>query len=105
MYMNDQDRFFRENLDFSDRYTCHYVATLEDAGKEELLSALSSALYDKIVAKVDDIDFGTIPLSRGDITKVEKFDDTEECLVIIKKLIQEYRQDFLGQRRMAVFQG
>ena len=92
MYINDQDRFFRENLDFSDRYTCHYVATLEDAGKEELLSALSSALYDKIVAKVDDIDFGTIPLSRGDITKVQNWDQTEECLNIMRNLVMQYKQ-------------
>ena len=36
--------------------------------------------YDKIVAKVDKIDFGTIPRSRGDITKIEDAKNCKGCL-------------------------
>lgn len=93
MFKSDYDQIIRENFDLTDRYTRRYIATLEDAGQEQLLSALSSALYDKIVTKVDDIDFGTIPLSRGDITKVEGFAGTEECLSIIRRIVLEYKQN------------
>lgn len=94
MYMSEQTRYIKENFDLSDRYTCKVVASLLEAGKDEqLLSALSSALYDKIVTKVDEIDFGTIPLSRGDITKVEKWAQTEECMSIMRQLIVQYKQD------------
>ena len=93
MFNHDFDRIIRENFDLSDRNTRKYIVALEDAGKEQILNALSSALYENIVSKVDDIDFGTIPASRGDITKVQGFDKTEECLSIIRRLVLEYKQN------------
>lgn len=92
MFMNENSKLIRDHFDMTDNYTRKYVATLEDAGQEQLLSALSSALYDKIVSKVDKIDFGSIPNSRGDITKVEGFNNTEQCLSIIRRLVIEYKQ-------------
>ena len=92
MFKSDYDKIIRENFDLSDRNTRQYIATLEDAGREQLLNSLSSAMYDNIVAKVDEIDFGTIPISRGDITKVEGFEKTEQCLDIIRRLVMEYKQ-------------
>ena len=92
MFNTEFDQLIRENFDLSDTYTRKYIAVLEDGDKENLISALSSALYDKIVNKVDKIDFGTIPMSRGDITKVQGFDKTEECLAIMKRLVAEYEQ-------------
>jgi hypothetical protein len=93
MFKSEYDQIIRENFNLSDNRTRQYIVALEDAGQNQLLAALSSALYDKIVSKVDDIDFGTIPLSRGDITKVEGFAGTEECLDIIRRLVLEYKQD------------
>ena len=92
MFKSEYDKIIRENFDLSDRYTRQYIATLEDAGQEQLLNTLSSAMYDNIVAKVDEIDFGTIPMSRGDITKVEGFEKTEKCIDIIRRLVIEYKQ-------------
>ena len=87
MFKHEYDQIIREHFDLSDKYTRKYITSLkEDAQQDQLLAALSSALYDKIVQKVDDIDFGSIPLSRGDITKVEGFASTEECLNIIRRL-------------------
>ena len=91
MFNTEFDQLIRENFDLSDTYTRKYIAVLEDGDKENLISALSSALYDKIVNKVDKIDFGTIPMSRGDITKVQGFDKTEG-LAIMKRLVAEYEQ-------------
>lgn len=94
MINNEYDRIIRENFDLSDNYTRRYIASLhEDAQQEQLLHALSLALYESIVAKVDEIDFGTIPLSRGDITKVEGFNGTVECLNIMRQLVLEYKQN------------
>lgn len=92
MIINEYSRIIREHFDFSDNYTRQFVSTLEEAGQEQLIAALSAALYEKIVAKVDDIDFGTIPKSRGDITRVEGFANTNECLDIIRKLVIQYNQ-------------
>lgn len=92
MFMSDYNKIVNEHFDLSDNYTRRFIASLEESGQEQLIAALSSALYDKIVAKVDEIDFGTIPQSRGDITKVQGFANTEECLRIIRKLVIEYNQ-------------
>lgn len=91
--VNDYNTLIREHFDISDTATRKTIIALEDAEQNQVLTALSSALYDKIVEKVDKIDFGTIPNSRGDITKVEGFENTIECLNIMRNLVLEYRQD------------
>lgn len=92
MYMNKFDQIVKEYFDLSDSYTRHYFATLDEADQGSVLDALSSALYDKIVARVDDIDFGTIPKSRGDITQVDGYATTMQCIDIMRKLAIEYKQ-------------
>lgn len=92
MILNEYNEIIREYFDISDTKTRKFIVALEDAEQNQLLTALSSALYDKIVQKVDKIDFGTIPMSRGDITKVDGFENTLECLNIMRNLVLEYRQ-------------
>ena len=91
--MNEFDQIIREHFDASDTKTRKLIVSLEDAEQTQLLSALSSALYDKIVHNVDKIDFGSIPRSRGDITKVDGYDNTMECLNIMRRLVMEYKQN------------
>ena len=91
-YNYDIDKVLRENLDISDKATRKYLVSLDEDDKSAVATALASALYDKIVKNVDKIDFGTIPKSMGDITKVDGFDNTVECLDIIKKLVIEYKE-------------
>ena len=95
MLQNEYNQIFRENFDYSDNYTRQFIAraAVTEDGNDQLLNALSASLYDSIVSKVDEIDFGTIPLSRGDITKVEGFGKTMECLRIIRELVLQYKQD------------
>lgn len=92
MILNDYNQIVNEHFDMTDNYTRRFIASLNESGQEQLIAALSSALYEKIVAKVDDIDFGTIPQSRGDITKVQGFANTEQCIDIIRKLVIQYNQ-------------
>lgn len=93
MILNEYQQIIREHFDISDRNTRKFIIALEDAQQDQLLNALASSLYNKIVEKVDKIDFGTIPKSRGDITKVEGFENTVECLNIIRKMVIEYKDD------------
>lgn len=91
-YNYDIDQVLRENLDISDKVTRKYLVSLDEDDKSAVATALASALYDKIVKNVDKIDFGTIPKSMGDITKIDGYDNTVECLNIIKKLVIEYKE-------------
>jgi hypothetical protein len=91
-YNYDIDQVIKENLDISDRATRRYLVSLDEDDKSAVATALASALYDKIVKNVDKIDFGSIPKSMGDITKVDGYENTIECLDIIKKLVIEYKE-------------
>lgn len=93
MIRNDYDELFREFFDISDTPTRKCIVALEDVEQDQLLTALSSKLYDMIVAKVDDINFGTIPRSRGDITKVDGFNNTLECLKIMRQIVEKYNEN------------
>lgn len=93
MILNNYNEIIREHFDISDNETRKCIIALEDAEQTQLLSALSNALYDKIISKVDDIEFGSIPKSRGDITRVDGFANTMECLDIMRRLVVEYREN------------
>lgn len=91
-YKYDIDQVLREHLDITNSRTRKYLVSLDEDEKSAVATSLAAALYDKIVKNVDKIDFGTIPKSMGDITKVDGFNNTVECLDIIKKLVLEYKQ-------------
>ena len=83
-------QFFKENFDYSDRETTRFIV---EAGDDKVLMALTSKLYEKILEKYDKIDFSTISRSRGDITKIEKYDSLKECISIIQDLVKAYNED------------
>lgn len=94
MIRSDYDQIIRENFDLSDNFTRKYLASCnEDAQQSQVLDALSNALYEKLVANVDKIDFGSIPRSRGDIDKVDGIKNTEESLNIIRRIVMEMHLD------------
>ena len=88
----EYNSILNEFVDLSDKETLMHVASLDEAGQDQLLLSLTDKLYDKIVEKVDNIDFGSIPQSKGDITQIENFDSMNECLDIIRGIVKQYNQ-------------
>lgn len=86
------NQIMHEYMDLSDKDTRRTIIGLDESDQNQLLAALTSKLYDKIVEKVDDIDFGTIPRSRGDITKIENYESLMECIDILRNIIVEYKE-------------
>ena len=86
----EAQQFFKENFDYSDRETTRFIV---EAGNDKVLMALTSKLYEKILEKYEKIDFSTIARSRGDITKIEKYDSLMECITIIQDLVKAYNED------------
>ena len=82
-----------EYFDISDRQTFNYLRSIEEADQNKVLLALTSKLYDHMVDKVDDIDFGDIPKSRGDITKLPNYEKVVDCANIIKQILANSSQD------------
>jgi hypothetical protein len=87
------DAILKEHFDCDDRETRRAMITINENDQNEVLKSLTSKLYDHIVNKVDDIDFGSIPDSKGDISKIEKFDQMLDCVDVIRTYLIEAKQD------------
>lgn len=87
----EYNEIIRENI-ITNIDTNHYLACLNEAGKDQLISSLTEKLYNKIVEKVADIDFGSIPKSQGDITRIENYSSMKECVDIIRDIVKQYGQ-------------
>lgn len=84
---------FSEHLDLSDALTRKAIISVNEADQGTILTALTSKLYDNIVSKVDDIDYGEIPSTKGDITKLSNYEKLNECINLLKKILKEFKQD------------
>lgn len=87
------DKILKEHFDTTNRKSIRTLLSLNEAEQNQAMVALASKLYEKIVDKVDDIDFGTIPASKGDITKIGNFQEMRECINIINDILVNYKQD------------
>ena len=93
MIEREFDIVLKEYFDTSDRKSMKTLLSLNEADQNQAMVALAAKLYEKIVAKVDDIDFGTIPASKGDITKIGNFMEMRDCMNTIRDILVHYKQD------------
>lgn len=84
---------FTEHFDLTDTATRRTLLSLNEAEQASVLTTLTSKLYDHIVAKVDDIDYGEIPSTKGDVTKLSNYSKLRECINLLHDILKEYRQD------------
>lgn len=82
---------FGEHFDMTHMETVDVLTSIEESDKNKILDSLASKLYDKIVDKVDNIDFGSIPETRGDITKLENYQELLETIDIVSNIVSEYQ--------------
>lgn len=87
------DKIISEYFDITDRETRKVLLNVNEADQNQILSALTSKLYDHIVDKVDDIDFGTIPNTQGDISKLENYNELVDCINVMRDLLKNFKQD------------
>lgn len=90
-----RSREFNEAMNFfdiQDQMTRNVLLSVNEADQGNVMTSLSNKLYQHIVDKVDNIDFGTIPESNGDITKIDNYDKLVDCINIIHEIVREYNQ-------------
>ena len=80
-------------FDKEDDMTRAILLSVNEADQNVVMTSLANKLYSHIVEKVDEIDFGTIPNSKGDITKIDNYEDLLDCVNIISDILQQYHQD------------
>lgn len=66
---------------------------MTEAEHNSTLTNLTSKLYDQIVKKAHNIDYGEIPKTKGDIGKLSNYEDLMDTLGIIRGIVKEYKQD------------
>lgn len=77
----------KEHFDVMDTETRRCLLSINEADQDQVLGSLAAKLYDNIVNKVTEIDFGQIPLSKGDITKIPNYHDLCECLTTVHEMM------------------
>lgn len=86
-------RAMNEFFDITDTETRKILLAVNEADQNKVLVSLTSKLYDNVVDKVDDIDFGEIEMTKGDIEKLPNFKTLHECLNNMARLLIEFKQD------------
>ena len=93
-----------EAYDLSDYNTQKKVLYCTEAQKSSNIEHLTNRLYKHIKSQTDKIDFGTIPKSKGDITKVEHYQDMLDCITVMHDMILTYNEktDIIDQISTAI---
>lgn len=86
-------RAMNEFFDITDTETRKVLLAVNEADQNKVLVSLTSKLYDNVVDRIDDIDFGEIERSKGDIEKLPNFETLHECLNNMARLLIEFKQD------------
>lgn len=92
MLRDQYNALVKEHFDITDRETRKVLVTIDEADQNQVMGNLAAKLYDAIVKKVTDIDFGQIPASKGDITKIPNYLDMVSCLTTIRDMMVETKQ-------------
>lgn len=72
--------------------TCKVLLSVQEADQNVIMQGLANKLYSHIIARVDDVDFGTIPNTKGDARKMEKYEEIRDCLNVLSQVLQNYGQ-------------
>lgn len=86
------EQIVNEYMDVTDYETNQALFQLNEAEQNQLLVSLTNKLYGLIVDKVDEVDFGEIPNTRGNITKLSKYKQMIECLNVLERIFEQYKE-------------
>lgn len=81
-----------EYMDIHDTETRKILLAIDEEDQSQVLTNLAHKLYDNVVNQVDKINFGSIPNTKGDITKLENYTQLVECIDIMQNMLVEYKQ-------------
>lgn len=82
-----------EYMDINDITTVKEVYSLNEAEQNTFLLSLTNKLYQMIVGKIDDVDFGDIPNSKGNIRKYTKYKQLRDCVEVLQGIFEQYKED------------
>jgi hypothetical protein len=82
----------KEYMDIQDDRTRKVVLNINEQDQDSVLLSLTGKLYQMIVDKVDDIDFGEIPDTKGDIKALSSYNKIVSSIETLTAILQQYKQ-------------
>ena len=82
-----------ENFDLSDPDFKKQLIYVNEAEQNKVLMSLTAKLYANIVDKANEIDYGDIPDTKGDITKLSNYNTMVETVATLRDIVKEFKQD------------
>lgn len=79
-------------FNLEDNYTRQTLLSLNEVDQSAIMQALANRIYKHIVDRVNDVDFGTIPLSKGDIKKIDHYEQLVDCINVIGEIMENFNQ-------------
>ena len=86
------NQIIAEHMDMTDIDTVQQAMSLNEAEQNTLLLSLTNKLYQMIIGKVDNIDYGDIPDTKGNIAKLPKYKQMRECIKLLKDIFAQYKE-------------
>ena len=86
MFREQYNALIKEHFDIMNNETRKVLVTINEADQNQVLGSLATRLYDSIVKKATDIDYGQIPASKGDITKIPNYLDIVQALTTVRDM-------------------
>lgn len=90
--MNIYQKMIYEYSDVNDSSSFIKLMSLNEADQGRVMANLAGKLYNHIVNEITDVDFGDIPKSKGDITKIPNYLDMVDCINIIHNVCIRCKQ-------------
>lgn len=84
---------YEQYMDIHHIDTLNGLMSLNEAEQNSLLLSLTNKLYKMIVGKIDDVDFGDIPNTKGDIRRYSKYGQLRECAKVLSEIFVQYKED------------
>ena len=92
---HDEDylKIIYEYCDLSDPDFKKRLIYVNEAEQNKVLMSLTAKLYANIVDKANEIDYGDIPETKGDITKLKNYGMMVDTVATLRDIVKEFKQD------------
>lgn len=91
MRPDDWNSIVMKHFDLRDDLTRKTLITINEADQSQVATHLANKFYQIIIKNVADIDYGQIPESKGDFTKIPNYMELMEALDTMNGLLVEFK--------------
>lgn len=88
----EYNKLVGEFFDISDRDTRLILTAIDEDDQDKVLMSLTGKIYNNMIDRVDDIDFGDIPYTKGDITELPNYKKLTESLGLMTELMDRFKE-------------